>query len=321
MAEPAQHARVLVVGDVNPDLILRGDVVPRFGQAEQLLDSATVLIGGSAGITAHGLARLGRPVSLLAAVGDDAFGSGQRAELGAAGVDTDLIVTRADVGTGLTVVLSRAGDRAILTYPGAIPTLTVADVDQAIAQRPDVQHVHIASLYLQPALVAALPALLARLRASGHTVSLDTNDDPAGTWLGMSDLLPHVDVLLPNRAEAVALNHGACDDPAGAARSLSGFGPLVVVKNGEHGALAVAADGTELVAPGVIADLVDSTGAGDTFDAAFLDAWLGGAELITCLRRAVLAGALAVSAVGGTTTQPTPVQLRAADEPAGAERF
>ena len=65
------RSRVLVVGDANPDLVLTGDVVPRFGQVEQLLDSATLTIGGSAGITAHALARLGRPVSLVAAVGTD----------------------------------------------------------------------------------------------------------------------------------------------------------------------------------------------------------------------------------------------------------
>ena len=60
---------VLVVGDANPDLILRGDVVPRFGQAEQLLDGADLVIGGSGGIVAHGLARLGRSTRLVAAIG------------------------------------------------------------------------------------------------------------------------------------------------------------------------------------------------------------------------------------------------------------
>ncbi len=73
-ASDARAARVLVVGDANPDLVLSGDVVPRFGQVEQLLDDASLVIGGSASITAHGLARLGRPVSLAAAVGDDHFG-------------------------------------------------------------------------------------------------------------------------------------------------------------------------------------------------------------------------------------------------------
>src|SRR5690349_22806142 len=62
---PVPHAtEVLVVGDLNPDLVLSGDVVPRFGQAEQLLDDATLVLGGSAAITAHGLARLDRRVSL-----------------------------------------------------------------------------------------------------------------------------------------------------------------------------------------------------------------------------------------------------------------
>ena len=78
MPAAAPRPGVLVVGDVNPDLILRGDVVPRFGQAEQLLTDAILTIGGSAAIAAHGLARLGRPVSLVAAVGDDAFGPGSR---------------------------------------------------------------------------------------------------------------------------------------------------------------------------------------------------------------------------------------------------
>ena len=90
-------AGLLVVGDANPDLILRGDVVPRFGQAEQLLDDADLVLGGSAAITAHGLARLGRPVSLVAAIGADAFGTtdGERARRGRGGHRRPL-VTRPD---------------------------------------------------------------------------------------------------------------------------------------------------------------------------------------------------------------------------------
>src|SRR5215470_9171173 len=115
---------VLVVGDANPDLVLRGDVVPRFGQAEQLLAGADLLIGGSAAITAHGFARLGRPTALVAAVGSDALARPVLDGLAAAGVRLDHIVVRTDQPTGLTVVLSRSADRAILTHPGAIPTLT-----------------------------------------------------------------------------------------------------------------------------------------------------------------------------------------------------
>ena len=293
---------ILVVGDVNPDLVLTGDVVPRFGQAEQLLTGAGLVLGGSGAITAHGLARLGRATRLLAAVGPDPFGELVRGWLESGGVDTTGVVRRADTATGLTVVLVPAeGDRAMLTHPGAVATLTPDEVRAAVAD-PAVEHVHVASLFLQPHLVADLPALLEAARSRGATVSLDTNDDPAGTWLGVDELLPHVDVLLPNRAEACAL--AQTDDVRAAAATLAGSGPLVVVKDGADGAVAATPDGALLHAPGVPADVVDTTGAGDTFDAAFLDAWLDGRDLPACLDRAVAAGARAVAAIGGTAGQP-----------------
>jgi ribokinase len=310
---PAAAARVLVVGDANPDLVLRGDVIPRFGQAEQLLDAADLVIGGSAAIVAHGLARLGRPVSLLAAVGADVFGATQRDLLSAAGVDTGPLAERATEPTGITVVLSRGDDRAILTLPGAIPTLTAAEVSAAIAAVPDLRHVHVASLYLHPGLIETLTPVLADVRAAGRTVSLDTNDDPAGTWRGIDDLLPQVDVLLPNGREAVALAGAGADagDAIDAARKLAAGGPLVVVKLGADGAVAVGRDGTLARTGGVPAQVVDTTGAGDTFDAAFLDAWLADTELAVCLARGVHAGARAVAAAGGTAGQPTASELDA----------
>jgi sugar/nucleoside kinase (ribokinase family) len=305
---------VLVVGDANPDLVLRGDVVPRFGQAEQLLDDADLVIGGSAAITAHAFARLGRPVSLSAALGADDFGTFMRTALSAAGVDVDPLLVRPDVPTGLSVILSRGDDRAILTRPGTIPTLTAADVRAALAAlRPGelrsggLRHLHVSSFFLQPALAADLPALLAAAHDAGLTTSLDTNDDPAGSWHGLTAVLPHVDVLLPNRAEAVAL--AGEPDPHEAATVLASAGPLVVVKDGGDGAFAITPSGAHLSAPGEPAQVVDTTGAGDTFNAAFLDTWLEGRPLPACLRRAVRAGALSVATPGGTAGQPTAADL------------
>ena len=312
---------MLAVGDANPDLVLRGDVVPRFGQAEQLLDDAALLIGGSAAIAAHGFARLGRPVELLAAVGSDGLAGPMLAELRAAGVGLDQIIERPGQPTGLTVVLSRSADRAILTHLGTIPTLTGQEVRAAVAAaRPrGLRHVHIASLFLQPSLAGELPELLAEVRAQGITVSLDTNDDPARRWEGVAELLPRVDVLLPNRSEALALAEAVTGAPVAdvpaAARALAAYGPLVVVKDGEAGALAVAGDATVITAEGVPCEPVDTTGAGDTFDAAFLDGWLDGVALRTCLARAVRAGAAAVQAVGGTAGQPTARDLHTVERP------
>lgn len=302
-------ARVLVVGDANPDLVLSGDVVPRFGQAEQLLDEASLVVGGSASITAHGFARLGRPVSLVAAVGDDPFGAFLTERLGAAGVDVRRVSVRPGLPTGLTVVLNRGDDRAMLTLTGALDSLTASDLDDAldVLQAEGLRHVHVGSFFLLPSLAAILPPFLARARAVGLTTSLDTNDDPAGRWDGVDVLLPHLDVLLPNRGEVIALGREA--DPRPAAAALAAQGPLTVVKDGPAGAFAVAPDGSVTEAAGRAVAAVDTTGAGDTFDAAFLDAWLDGVPVAEALARAVAAGARSVGAIGGTAGQPTREQL------------
>lgn len=301
---------VLVVGDVNPDLVLQGDIVPRFGQAEQLLETASMVIGGSAGITAHGFARLGRSVALAAAIGADTFGAMVTDALSAAGVDTGGLEIRLDQPTGLTVVLSAGQDRAILTLPGAIPSLTADDVRTAVKRvRMDgLRHVHVCSLFLLPTLAAELPSVLAEIRAAGVTTSLDTNDDPAGTWVGVEALLPHLDLLLPNRGEALALARATgagVVELTDACRVLAGYGPQVVVKDGTAGARAVDAAGEVVLEPGCTAEAVDATGAGDSFNAAFLDAWLQTLPVAECLRRGVVAGAQSVGAVGGTAAQPT----------------
>ncbi len=306
--------RVLVVGDANPDLVLSGDVVPRFGQAEQLLVDASLVVGGSASITAHGFARLGRPVSLVAAVGDDHFGRFLTDVLERAGVDVGRVVVQADLPTGLTVALNRGSDRAMLTSTGAIDSLTEADLARALddASADGLQHVHVGSVFLMPSVAALLPTFLAQARDLGLTTSLDTNDDPSGRWQGVADLLPHLDVLLPNRGEVIAL--GGDDDPRRAAAALAASGPLTVVKDGPAGAFAVSPDGPVAEVPGRSVAVVDTTGAGDTFDAAFLDAWLDAVPVADALARAVAAGARSVGFVGGTAGQPTRDQLDPAQQ-------
>jgi sugar/nucleoside kinase (ribokinase family) len=309
---------VLVIGDANPDLVLRGDVVPRFGQAEQLLTGADLVLGGSGAIVAHGLAKLGRSVRLVAATAADPLGQLTRGWLTSAGVDTPLLAPVQAVGTGATIVLTRGedpSDRAMLTFPGAIAHLSAEQVSSAFDAALDegLRHVHVASYFLVPALAESIPDLLRRARRAGVTTSLDTNDDPARRWAGIGQLLPHVDLLLPNRAEVVALAEAVAEastsDPLEAARALAAGGATIVVKDGAAGAYRVDPDGTVLREPGVPVEPVDTTGAGDTFDAAYLDAFLAGAEPETCLRRAARAGAMSTSAVGGTAGQPTGDQL------------
>jgi len=304
---------VLVVGDANPDLVLAGDTVPRFGQAEQLLESADLLLGGSAAIVAHGLSRLGLRTALTAVVGDDQFGAFVLERLRDAGVDVSAVSVDGERSTGLSVILAGPGDRAILTLPGTIPALSAQTVlETATRLRP--RHVHVASYFLQPGLAADLPAVLDEIAAIGATISLDTNWDPAEKWAGLAGVLPRVDVFLPNLEEALAIGAAVLGRPVGgpddAAAALSTLGCRVVVKMGADGGVAYE-NGVRLAAGlGLAVDVVDTTGAGDTFDGGYLAALLGDvADEDERLRWAAAAGSLSVRGRGGTAAQPTRTEL------------
>lgn len=303
---------VVVLGEANPDLVLRGDVTPAFGQSEQLLEAADLVLGGSGAITAHALARLGLRVALLAEVGDDLFGRFVIDELSAAGVDTGLVSVGA-APTGLSVVLSRGTDRATLTLVGAIDAAPPGW--RVPADVPPMRHLHVASYFLQPRRAAELPRLLALVRASGATTSLDTNLDPRGQYAGLAEVLPHVDTLLPNATEALALARAVgveTDDIGEAGDALAELAGEVVVKDGARGAVLFRSGHAPRREAGRPVTPVDTTGAGDTFDAAFLMTRLAGLDDAVCLRRACAAGALSTQRPGGTGGQPTKVELLAA---------
>ncbi|HET7171177.1 MAG TPA: PfkB family carbohydrate kinase [Gaiellales bacterium] len=287
---------LLSLGDCNPDLVLiGGDLVPAFGQREQLVDRAVLTIGGSAAIMACGAARLGLETALVAAVGSDPHGDYAVGAVADRGVDVSG-VRRVEAPTGLTVILSRGDDRAILTSTGAMTALQAADVDPGILS--GVRHLHVASYFLLDGLRPGLPALVAAAREAGVTVSLDPQDDPAGRWRsGLPELLPHLDLLFVNESESAALDTSAC--------------PLVVVKRGPQGAVAHTR-GRSVIQAGVRVESVDATGAGDSFDAGFLAAWLGGADIPGALALACACGALSTRALGGTGAQPTRAEAEAA---------
>ncbi len=293
---------VVVVGECNPDLVLSGGaIVPVFGQVEQLVDDARLVIGASAAITACGLARLGLRVALASVVGDDVFGRFMRDALDGRGVDTTGVIVDATVATGLSVILSAGDDRAILTAPGAMTAMRADLVPAHLLV--GARHVHVASFYVQPQLQPGVAGLFRAVRAAGATTSLDTNWDPADRWDGhLSAALAETDVFLPNREEALRITRAETVEAAAAA--LAASGATVVVKQGADGGLARrGAHVVRASAPAV--DVVDTTGAGDSFGAGFLAAWLGGLDIEEALAIAVRCGSLSTRGVGGTASQVT----------------
>ena len=291
---------ILVAGEINPDLILSGDVEPAFGQVEKLVDAAALTIGSSSAIFACGAARLGLRIAFIGKCGDDVFGRFMLAEMQKHHVDVSNVLIIEGGSTGLSVILNRGVDRAILTHLGLVADLQATDItDGLLAQA---RHLHVASYFLQTKLQTGLPALFKRARALGLTTSLDTNYDPSKQWSGFDELLAVTDVFLPNEAEARSLT-GAEDVDEAAAR----LGPKVevlAIKLGKAGALGIS-ESQKIQVESIPVKIMDTVGAGDSFDAGFIYGYLNDWPLERSLRLGTVCGALSTRQSGGTAAQPT----------------
>jgi len=298
---PDRKYDVLVAGEINPDLILTDPhLEPRFGQAEILVKEAALTPGSSSVIFACGAARLGLKVGFVGVAGEDVFGEFMLAAMQSRGVDTSNVIVDPDLKTGLTVILNRITDRSMITHLGAINALTADRIpDNLLAQA---RHLHIASYFLQTSLQPDLPVLFRRARNLGLTTSLDTNWDPSEQWVGVHDLLPLTDVFLPNENEACALmNTTNLED---AARGLVVSSGVVVIKMGAAGGLAITGE-TIVRAPAIPVQVVDTVGAGDTFDSGFVYGFLQGWSLLKSLSLGIVCGSLSTRKSGGLEGQPT----------------
>lgn len=301
---------VVVVGEINPDLIVRGNVVPAFGQVEQNVDEAALVIGASSAIFACGAARLGMRVAFIGTVGDDVFGQFMLRQLEGRGVDTRGVVVDKNLRTGVSIILSRGDDRAILTYPGSIAALRYEQIDFDLVG--EARHLHLGGYFMLEALRPHVPQLFSEARARGLTISLDTNYDPSEQWgAGLNEAIAAADIFLPNQAELCAIARTS-DMEAGLVQ-LARHVPTVAVKRGAAGAMAHR--GEEFAHAGALpVELVDTTGAGDSFDAGFVYGFLQGWDLPRTLRVACACGSLSTRAAGGTAAQPTLVEALAAIE-------
>ena len=213
----ARTLDVLVVGDLNPDIVvLDKTLAPVFGQVETLVEAIHLTVGGSAGIMACAVSRLGLSVATCGVVGDDDLGRWMLGALAARGVDTRHCVVDVAIPTGATVVLARGADRAILTALGTIDQLRAEDVPEEVLA--DARHVHVASTALQPRLRVGLPGLFHAARAAGVTSSFDTNWDPAERWEGIDELFASADICFPNLEEGRRWT--GLSDPEAVARAL-----------------------------------------------------------------------------------------------------
>ncbi len=284
--------RVLVVGDLVTDVLAMAS--GPIAEGTDTVAAISMTGGVSAANTAAWLARTGRPVTLVAAVGQDAAGEQRVAELEAAGVNC-VLARRGTPGT--VVVVATGAERSMLCDRGANASLTPDDVDRGLAAAADGVHLHVSGYpLLDPRTLAAGRHALAAAREQGLSVSVDAAS--AGPLRSAPDFLSWVrgaDLLFANRDEAGVL--AGDGTPEEQARRLAiGVGAAIVKLGGDG---AIWASGDEVVrVPAAAATVVDVTGAGDAFAAGAVAAWLSGAQPAEVLQSGAALAAEAVSQPG-----------------------
>jgi ribokinase len=287
-------ARVVVVGSINMDMVVATDTFPRLG--ETLFGTRfSTWPGGKGANQAVAAARLGAHVTMLGCVGADAFGAELKATLAREGIDTRYVTTSREA-TGIAAITVTGGDNAIVVVPGANHALTPADLeraDDAFAQ---------ADVVLAQLEVPVDTVLYAARLAQCHRKPFFLNPAPAVAL--PAELVALCTLLTPNQHELAIALQTPPDDWAG---TLARMPARIAMTHGGEGAYYSTAAGALVHQPGFPVDVVDTTGAGDTFNGALAAFWHLGIE--QAVRRANAAGALSVTRAGAQGGMPTLAEL------------
>ena len=288
---------VLVVGELNVDLILNNIIsFPEIGK-EILSRDMTLALGSSSAIFASNISSLGVKTAFAGKLGNDSFGELVLKSLKKKNVNTDFIIKDDKEKTGATIVLNYDEDRAMITHPGAMETFSEVDVTEEILQQAG--HMHVSSVFLQKQLKRGIVKLFKRAKNLGLTTSLDIQWDPDEKWdLDFSELLPFVDVFLPNRQELTAIT--GYSDVNKALNYIKDSVNIIAVKMGNRGSIGFQNGKTVTVEPFFNANVIDAIGAGDSFNAGFISKFINNKSLESCLKSGNLMGALNTTESGGT---------------------
>ncbi|WP_105618195.1 carbohydrate kinase family protein [Vallitalea okinawensis] len=296
---------VLVVGDINPDIMMIDyDRLPNPGEETHSKD-AHIALGGGCAICASGLAKLGMSVAVYGFLGSDMFGEMMVRKLEKTGVHTEHITIRNDINTGFSVALTNSEDRAFITYNGTNELFDVKDVPDEVIKSAG--HVH--ALCYTPDKHGDYVEFFKRVKELGRTVSFDIGYDDTEQWSDkIMEIVELVDIFMPNEKEAT--NYTRKDTADAALKALATSGNTVIVKKGKDGSIAYR-DGLFAEAGPFVTTCVDTTGAGDSFNAGFILGWLRGFDLGKCLIIGNAVGSKSVEQYGGSSGVPSYEELKA----------
>lgn len=257
--------KLLFVGDINVDVLMGGLVSLPVVDREITCSSFDVAMGSSAVICAAAYASLGGSASFLGLAGRDDYGEFMLRGMKELKIRTDLVRLTDRVRTGVTVNLIHQSTRTQITYPGTIAELNGAAVGEN--EFKGFEHIHFAGPYLQTNFRPHLTRLLQLAQQMNISTSLDPQWDPAAKWEYMDQWLPLLSYLFVNEDEAISLSKAASLEEA--CKTLQSKTACPIVKAGKEGSMAIVNGKLERV-PAQVIKVVDTTGAGDSFDAGFL---------------------------------------------------
>lgn len=291
---------VLIPGVYFCDIIFTGfPQFPALG-TEVYTKDVTVTVGGVMN-TIIALRRLGVNVGWLGQIGDDFFSRFALDRAYSEGIDTSLLAPLDQPLRRVTVAVSYPQDRAFITYVD--PSPNSIDLVLNALDKVRFKHLHFTGLQMD----GRTPDLLRQVKANGITVSMDCQDRPATLETPyIREILSLVDIFMPNLGEAKKLT--GCDTLEDTANILRQLVPLLIIKDGGNGAHAWNGD-DYVFSPPIKVTPVDTTGAGDVFNAGFLAARFSGHDLATCMRWGGICGGLSTEGMGGTSTAPTREQV------------
>lgn len=289
---------LIAIGELNVDLVVTGlNGTPQLGR-EIIADNYSLVLGSSTAICACGVSNLGLKTGYIGKVGKDRFGEVALEGLQKYGINMDYVMIDEGIKTGVTISLSSKNDRAMVTFIGSIDALSFEDIDVSLLNKT--RHIHIGSYFLQNSLRKDIPGLFALAKEKGVSTSLDAGWDNSEIWdYGIFEALKYTDIFFPNEIEAI--NIAKTDNVKNAANILSKACKIVVIKCGSDGAVAKAGD--KLLIKGTY-DLepVDTTGAGDSFNAGFIYAFLQGLSVEKCMEYGNACGSISVTRIGGASS-------------------
>lgn len=294
-----------IFGDINIDLVIPNvDHFPLPGQ-EDIVETMNTYVGGGAALFTLGLGKLGLHPVFQGTIGDDCYGKFIIEELKQKNVDISLLKISKKNNTGISISFTNEKDRSFLTYRGTNMEMDVNAIAIDMVQKA--KHIHVTGYEGSKNHRQFLELFKKVKDVKNTTVSFDVGWDSSGEWYErIFELFPYIDVLFMNETEAI--HYGRTQSAKEAIAEFSKYCKIADAKLGRKGAIAYS-DGTYYQAAAYQVEAMDTTGAGDSFNAGFIYGFLKGKSIMECLKCGNGCGALSVTALGGNTGFPTEPEL------------